>query len=260
MAQCHQYDVRQRAASRPDADVLFPSPAAPALASVDVRPVSKRIASKVILTYEWLGTLPPCTFYFGAMFDGVYCGGVACVQTTTGAGPFVARNIGVPTGKLAYLVRGACVHWAPKGTAPKLINQVAKAMGREGFHAIIAYSDTDAGEIGTVYQAAGWDCLGYGVPHDEYVSPQGRVVNCRQVHHIREQLVREGWRRQSSNPKLRYIKVLAPGRDNEVLAGRINALRIAYPKRVSPVEGPRLPGEDRRGSSDPDAPPSNDQT
>ena len=263
---CHQKLVRDRAADDPAVAALFPAPPNGArLKSVRVRQTSRHVAWKIISRFEWLGTLPPCSMYFGAFFDSMYCGGIACIQTTTGAGPQVSRWLGVPKGSVGYLVRGACVHWAPTGTAPKLINYTGKLLADRGFQVMLAYSDTEAGEIGTVYQAAGWHCLGYGSWVYEYVSPQGRVLNCMVENQIRKKhgctrkeaeqaLLRAGWRKQRSNPKLRYIKVLEPGRNNLALRRRIEVDSVPYPKRDarSPVEGSLLPGEAKAGQIRPD--------
>ena len=246
VGKCHQAVARERAAEVENIDLLFPKPTNMSLKAVRIREISRSMAWKVISRYEWLGTLPPCRYYFGAMFDGLYCGGVACVQAHTGAGPYVHKWMSVPLGKVAYLVRGACVHWAPTGTAPKLINRTAKEMGRLGFHSMLAYADTDAGEIGTVYQAAGWHCLGYGSSIIEYVSPKGRVYNGILANELRKKygrgrwkdwdmyLVDNGWRKQKSNPKLRYAKVLEAGRNNVGLRRMIEVESIPYPKRDEP--------------------------
>ncbi len=268
-AVCHQRIVRERAAESADIAALFPQPdPVPPLKRARVRQVTRAIAWKVISRYEWLGTLPACNRFFGIFFDD-FCAGVACYSVgSVGAGGFaVSRMLGVPQSEIAYLARGACVHWAPTGSAPKLINFSARATDRL---VALAYSDTDAGEIGTVYQAAGWVCLGKGQPVEEWVSPAGRIFNqmlIRDLMHThggsqrewKKKLLLNGWRVQPSNPKLRYGLILPRGKGNVGLESKFAEMAVPYPKRDLarlPVEGLQVPPGERRFNSDPDAPPS----
>lgn len=241
--------MRERAATLPDAGKLFPTPSPDLLVlkRARVRRVTRAIAWKIISRYEWLGTLPMCNHFFGIFF-GDYCAGVSCFAIGGGgAGVNVPQWLGYPAGqttKIAYLARGACVHWAPKGSAPKLINWSCKLLSEElGCEVAIAYSDTDAGEIGTVYQASGWTCLGPGASTQQYVSPKGRVYdqklasNMAQAANVpraraHEKLLREGYRVQASNPKWRYGLILPAGRDNVELAARFERYKVPYPKRA----------------------------
>jgi hypothetical protein len=61
------------------------------------------------------------------------------------------------------LARGACVHWAHPHTPSFLIARACKLAAKEfGWKVFCAYADPRAGEIGAVYQAASWLCLGIG--------------------------------------------------------------------------------------------------
>lgn len=238
---CYQRQIRDEMAARPGIDDLFPRPDDLSLKRARVREIGRNLAWKVISRYEWLGTLPSnCTTYYGLFFEDI-CGGVACYAIgNVGAGGVVtARMLGVEQTGIAYLARGACVHWAPTGSAPKLINFSARMTGAQ---IAIAYSDTDAGEIGTVYQAAGWTCLGRGTSTTEYVSPHGRVYNqmlprdlARERGGTRagwhKKLLDKGWRTQKSNPKIRYVLILDAGRKNPLLVERVAKYAQPYPKR-----------------------------
>ena len=142
-----------------------------------VRETTRAVAKKIIHEYEWLGTLPNCTRYYGIFFDGWACGGVACwSQGGGGANVFAHMELGVERAEMSYLVRGACTHWTPKGTASKLISITLREEAKKGSAVAIAYSDTDAGEIGTVYQATNWLCIGRGVRSQEvgtHLQPEG---------------------------------------------------------------------------------------
>lgn len=241
---CYQRLVREEMERSEEANALFPAPRPEdmSLKRARVREVSKAIAWKIISRYEWLGTLPPaCTRFYGIFFGDI-CGGVACYQMGwRHAGIYFPQWLGTDAKNIAYLARGACVHWAPTGTAPKLINFSARMTGLE---VAVAFSDTDAGEIGTVYQAAGWTCLGWGTKMEELVSPQGRVFNWKTIDSVakknripfreaRQRLELLGWTIQPANPKLRYALLLEAGQENETLLARFRESAIPYPKRAA---------------------------
>lgn len=85
--------------------------------------------------------------------------------------------------KVYWLARGACAHWAHPHSASFLINAACKAFHRPWTNGrgepmlpkfvFLATADSDAGEIGTVYQASNWLYLGrtseptmYKFPHE----------------------------------------------------------------------------------------------
>lgn len=232
---------------------------APAIAldlrQTKVRPISRSTAERVILRYEWLGTLPPVQRYFGIFF-GPYVAGVTAVAVGNGtAGAFTSMQYGIERTELATLTRGACVHWAPPGTNSRLVAWTVRLL-REldpRVKLLVAYADSEAGEIGTIYQAAGWTFVGPGSTVVEYVSPAGKVYNTRalgptshdggkivargwappsgsnRTRKTEEALLAAGWRKQTSNPKLRYAAIV--DRNDAELASRIAAMGLPYPKR-----------------------------
>lgn len=240
---CWQKVKRDKVAKTPKLAALFPSPSGLSLKAARVRRIGRPIAWKVISNFEWLGTLPPCSDYFG-LFFGDYCGGVACYSIgSAGSAMMMGPYLGVTQRDIAYLCRGACVHWCPSGAAPKLINVSARiAHESTGAKIAIAYSDTDAGEIGTVYQAAGWVCMGLGVKDWQWVTPSGATRNRSTTRDVVRRngctwgeaikaLIAAGWRQQPVNPKWRYVKILGTGADYASLLKRVNSLRVPYPKR-----------------------------
>jgi hypothetical protein len=67
-------------------------------------------------------------------------------------------------GTVVCLERGACSHWAHPHTASWFIPRVLElARAEHGWKIVYAYSDEDAGEIGTIYQACNWLYIGQGV-------------------------------------------------------------------------------------------------
>ena len=208
-------------------------------------PVSRKVANRIIAKYEWLGTISQHASYFYAIKFGNHVGGVTCVSIGSGGpAPGVYKTFGfTERNELAYLCRGACVHWAPKGANSKLVAWTCRILTQTTpSKLVVAYADTDAGEIGTIYQACGWTYVGPGGVTTQWVSPRGVMRN----QHILMDLVRDrggtsvqwakvlrnaGWTEQKTNPKHRYIQFL--GSPTEALKQRIDEMSGPYPKRQS---------------------------
>ena len=208
-----------------------------------VRPVGRHLAEQIILKYEWLGTMSLTRWHYGIFF-GSYCAGVTCVggsDVTGGVNNHLFYR--VDRRELLILARGACVHWAPPGTNSKLVSWTCRMVAKAS-HAkvIIAYADTDAGEIGTIYQACNWIYIGRGSSTRQWIAPNGRVYDQKYPSNLRtrdgkklprqlyvQEMKRLGWREQESNPKHRYAFIL--DRSDKALADHMAALRQPYPKR-----------------------------
>jgi hypothetical protein len=126
----------------------------PDISTAIVKPISRVEAKTLIEEYEWLGKMPAvCFFYFGIFFDGELGGAVAY-------GPDYAENLGRWdkygfTGRLILLSRGACTYWAHPHAGTKLIRQSMKQLPVK-YEVVTATVDPKAGEVGTIYQAAGF--------------------------------------------------------------------------------------------------------
>jgi hypothetical protein len=228
------------------------------LRSAVVRSVSRETAERVILRYEWLGTLPPARRFYGIFF-GPYVAGVTAVAVGNGTAGRAHLGYGVAATELATLVRGACVHWAPPGTNSKLVSWTVRLLREDVPDAklVVAYADEEAGEIGTIYQACGWRYVGRTTTRLDLVSPEGRLMNqvyltgwSRRRRGVditkqRAALLAAGWKMQPASKKHRYVAIL--DRDDADLASRIAAMELPYPKR------PRADVPSGRGESD-DAP------
>lgn len=208
-----------------------------------VRRVSRRLAEQVILKYEWLGTMAMTGIHYG-LFFGQYCAGVCCVAAGGGTGGVNSHKLfGVQHDELATLARGACVHWSPPGANSKLVSWTCKLLSKETkLKVIIAYSDTDAGEIGTIYQACNWVCIGRGSSTIQWVAPNGRIYDQKLAYDLNRKngfkhkrsdytkaLRDTGWKEQASNPKYRYVYVL--DKSDKSLIDRVEHMRQPYPKR-----------------------------
>ena len=215
-----------------------------------VRPTARAIAEKIILEYEWLGTLPaPCSRFYGIFFDGWACGGVCCFADGSGGGANMNSHaeFGITASELSYLARGACTHWTPSGAGSKLIAHALRIESAIGKKVAIAYSDTDAGEIGTLYQATNWLCLGRGGVTTQFVHPKtGRIYDQKMIYDLRRRfglldrvtwtemrdyVLAHGWKTQVSNAKYRYAYVLAKGAEHEAIMRRLAGKVTDYPKR-----------------------------
>lgn len=230
-----------------------------------VRPVSRRLAEQVILKYEWLGTMAQTGHHFGIFF-GAYCAGVTCVAAGAATGGVNSHcELGLLSSQLGTLARGACVHWAPRGCNSKLVSWTCRLIARAGIKAVLAYSDTDAGEVGTIYQACSWFYIGRSKPGTEqYVAPNGRVYDKKIIYDLRRKsgtidriswrqqrdaLLLAGWRKQASNPKHRYVCVL--DRSDDALIARVEKMRQPYPKRATSVDSDAAPVQGAEGGASP---------
>jgi len=235
--------VRDKAANQ-EGFLGWWSKANTSLETARVRECDKQTAKNIILKYEWLGTMPPgMRFCTGLFFDNWACGGVAAFGS--GAGVNTKYMLGVQDAAIAYLARGACAHWTPPGSASKLIGHTLRLLARRGFKVAIAYADSDAGEIGTVYQATNWLCIGKGSATTQLIHPTtGRVYDMKTTGNIKKQLKNKvswsdihtelldsGFREQKSNPKWRYIYILDKGEAGHLIYQRIQSLLVPYPKR-----------------------------
>jgi hypothetical protein len=173
----HQRIVRERLAAK---DTALP----PAdISTAEVRAITTAEARAIIEQYEWLGTMPAVSRYcFGLFFDG-RCGGAVVYGDEYGANLGVWNRYGFE-GKIIALLRGACAHWAHPHAASKLIRRSMDLLP-EHYKVITAMADRLAGEIGTVYQAAGFDYVGTMRAGGRSLTRiNGKTVSERQMHRL----------------------------------------------------------------------------
>lgn len=219
------------------------------LKNARIKRIQKVLAEKIILEYEWLGTMGMSNIFFGIFFDDL-CGGVVCYALgCVGAGVNVHRLYGVHRLDVAYLIRGACVFWTPKGTASKLIAYSLKELKKlvPRLKVAIAYADEDAGEIGTVYQSTNWLYLGKGANYTKISTPDGKFTynslskvthDVRRQHNyavsfkkIEEKMLKEGYKKTPGLGKHRYAYILATGIDRQKILDKVSDKIKSYPKR-----------------------------
>ena len=226
-----------------------------------VKPIDRATAKEMILKYEWLGCMPAvCWYYFGIFFDG-HLGGVVVY------GPEYSENLGKLAreqgrkcadwskfgyeGKMILLSRGACAHWAHPHSASKLI-RVSMRMLPEKFKVVTATVDDLAGEIGTIYQACGFDYVGSMRDHNPNVKSKkgdrrgwkanGKLYGSRAIRQLcgstKEADVRKvfpDFEKVPQNSKGRYFAFRGTQREIAELRGAISKLIKPYPKRAPVV-------------------------
>lgn len=114
--------------------------------------------TKFIERHEWLGKMPNRpTHRFVASIEGIMAGTV--VMATPNA---FSKLLGPETKNIEKLIsRGACVSWSPKNLGSWLIMKSINWMvDNTDFRLFTAYSDPEAKELGTIYQACNFLYLG----------------------------------------------------------------------------------------------------
>ena len=110
--------------------------------------------------HEWLGKLPVwATHRFTARLKstGQLAGTIIMATPNSFSNLLGAEN----KGKEKLISRGACISWAPKNLGSWLIMQSIRWMVKNTeFRYFTAYSDPEAKELGTIYQACNFVYLG----------------------------------------------------------------------------------------------------
>jgi hypothetical protein len=138
----HQRLIReQRAVEHPRAILS-------SLAGCRVEPITTDEAKRIILEYEWLGTIGRAKAAYGLLTpDGEVIGVAvfgwpAAAQSRDVCGPELRENA-------VCLERGACVHYAPANSASFLISQATRLAARDhGWDIFYAYADPEGSCVG----------------------------------------------------------------------------------------------------------------
>lgn len=169
----HQRKIRdsRSVSERPPIGVVLPV----AMEDASLCEVSYSTAKEVILDYEYLGTMPSgfrCAY-------GIYWSG-ACAGVVVFGSPNpmqIAKSLfgGPWQDAVMQIHRGACVWWAHPHSASRLIGFALRELGKQKrWRAVVAFSDPDAGEIGTVYQATNFLYCGLTAKRPDYFTESGR--------------------------------------------------------------------------------------
>lgn len=244
----------------------------------DVREISYETAKSVIEKYEWLECMPAVVWHqYGIFFDGC-CAGVVCY------GPEYSENLGRIAretgrkcadwsqygyeGKMILLSRGACAHWAHPHAGSKLIRGSMKLLPSR-FEVVTATCDPAAGEIGSIYQACGFEYVGSMRDNREavnsrYMDRDGWMVNGKIVgsRSMRQQCgstrtdeiaaIFPDAVKIKQHSKHRYFAFRGPSPVQRKHRAAISHLIRPYPKRAEQVSSRDTVGTpDKAGGSSP---------
>lgn len=204
-----------------------------------VKEISRLEAEKIILEYEWLGTMGRAFVCYGLFVENQLHG---------------ALNFGLPSSpesrnicgkelvaKAICLERGACSHLTPKNAASFFIKRAIKqAHEKYGWEIFYAYSDEEAGEIGTIYQACNWFYLGQGVgrtpgrKREYYLDPFNNLISERTLRRRKlkkNDILKLGWKVIEKLPKHKYVWFEGSSGRKKILKGKCRYEFKKYPKK-----------------------------
>lgn len=132
-----------------------------------------------IKQHEWLGNLSQfTTHWFGCYLDTILAGAILFNVPNS-----FSKLLGDDTPKIERLIsRGACISWSPKNLASSFLMWCIKYMVENtDFRLFTAYSDPQAKELGSIYQACNFFYLGQSSGTTaRYVNPYtGKLVSDR---------------------------------------------------------------------------------
>lgn len=233
----HQRRIRDREARKD------PRPTVP-LAGCTVEPVTREEASRIILRYEWLGTVPHnAQAFYGLRSPSGELLGVSIFGPPPGT---ASRDVcGKANAKLTIgLVRGACVHYAHEHAGSFLTARACELAAKaHGWRVFVAYQDERAGEFGTIYQACNWFFIGRtgrggSGYRTRYKTPEGEWWTSRRFRALKKRdgkdwsyYARKGWKKGRDPDKGKYVHFEGNRRERQRLFKQLRYPTLPYPKR-----------------------------
>lgn len=211
---------------------------------LEVKQISYSDSKKIILDYEWLGTMGLTVASYGLLHKGEIVGALNFGYT----GGNESRNICGKnlSEKAICLVRGACTHWTPKDAPSYFISKAVKqAYKKFGWKIFFAYADESAGEIGTIYQACNWFYIGKGLGRknrmrEYYISPiTGQMLSERSLRNRgwkKNEIIKKGWKIKYSKPKHKYVWFEGSKSQKRKLINLCKYEFREYPKRTHSIK------------------------
>ena len=139
----------------------------------------KRKFKRFIERHEWLGTISQYTTHWFGCYHKGHLAGVILFNMPNA----FSKLLGDDTKNLERLIsRGACISWSPKNLASAFLMWCIDYMAKNTqYRVFTAYSDPEAREIGTIYQACNFFYLGQQSGGSrKYINPYtGKVVSDR---------------------------------------------------------------------------------
>jgi len=211
--------------------------------TLEIRPISFAEAAAFYQRYEHLGTPGRGVYHWGA-FDGVnllasVSFGTAGFGLHRGLFADIAKRHGL---RVYQLTRGGTAPMAPRCTGSWIVSRGLRAVrALRGDCIVVAYSDTEFNEIGTIYQAANLLYLGKTNPkgQSDYVINRRRMsgwkvrrlFGTRAMANLTE--IDPGIVRSPLRPKLRYAYLAMGRRRKDLVLAELASLIQPYPKRDS---------------------------
>lgn len=135
--------------------------------------------TEFIKRHEWLGTVSQYpTHWFGAYHNGILAGVIIMNMPNS-----FSKILGEETPQLERLIsRGACISWSPKNLASSFLMWSIKWMvANTQYRLFTAYSDPQARELGSIYQACNFYYMGKKAgTTTRYINPYtGKIVSDR---------------------------------------------------------------------------------
>lgn len=233
---CHQRLILESIASL-DSKKPYPN-----LYGFYVKEISKEKAKEIILKYEWLGTMGRAFACYGLFKNDEIHGAInfglpASPESRNICGKELENNA-------ICLERVACTHLTPKNSASFFIKRAIKLANKKyGWEIFYAYSDEEAGEIGTIYQACNWYYIGQGVgrrpgrKREYFLSPSGELVSERTLRrrYLKKSVILKcGWKLIKKLPKHKYIWFEGSKKRKKQLKQLCRYNFLDYPKKKLP--------------------------
>ena len=135
--------------------------------------------------------------------------------------------------KVWHMNRLVCADTAPPMSESRLIGQSLRQIHREhGVWAVVTYADTNAGHIGTVYQATNALYTGLSVIKYFYVDEDGNHRSRYQDGNTvtAELAAKRNWVRREGKPKHRYVYILGTKKQKSFRSKLLRYPVLPYPK------------------------------
>jgi len=226
------------------------------LNNCEIKQVNKTTATKIILEYEWLHSMPFANkYFFGIYFnvnDKQYLGGVLVFGNEYSENTGNWKKYGFENNML-LLSRGVCLWWTPKNTASFFISRVCKWFKQNtNYKVITATVDPAAGEIGIIYQSLNWKYVGLmsGNYHGNKMASRfgviidGKLRFSRWVRKKIGSMKRDEILKHYPNAifvpqyrKQRYFYFIGSKKENKILLSNIQHILLPYTKKINDVSG-----------------------
>jgi hypothetical protein len=150
--------------------------------------------------------------------------------------PSVARSAVKPesVGLVTELNRLCVDENAPRNASSVLVGGALRRLPRPAI--VVSYADTKHGHVGYIYQATNFQYYGTATAHDaDYESPLGQVLHSRTltgkgISNPTQWAKENGWRKQTTEPKHRYLYRCGSSRQRRKLASDILWVEQPFPK------------------------------